>query len=383
MNAFRTRPHWVDEEPLIQSMLNQFLDQIDRGAKTQLRVTQKNTPELYDPQDDVDYLWELIQSLDNEYHLLTVKAQSQQQRLNFENANIYFNPDKEGMLREWLNRPALDPYTLVWSQRLEKIRESFEDGGRALEDPIRVEGIGADEILNGFHELASEIQHSQTLRNLSAKCFWGDSKFLEQYEDLVRDLFPNASQNIEARRLMVDAFLPEHMAKVLFVENQDSYLMMQKLILEQPRYSDIALVYCQGFSLTNAKLRKKGNAVFSYLSGSDKSQRENFEQWWFKQNQSDFPCFFWGDLDYAAMQLLKTLRLSFANMSAWPIAYKLMLDAVTIKNCGHKMKYGSKAGQKDPEETGCDYADLEILPCIRVQRRFLDQEVISLLELKD
>jgi hypothetical protein len=378
MNAFRTRPHWVDEEPLIQSMLNQFIDQLDRGAKTQVRVTQKNTPELYDPQDDSDYLWELIQSLDNEYHLLTVKPQSQQHQFIFENANIYFNPDKEGMLREWLNRPALDPYTLVWSQRLDKIRDEFEDGGLALSDPIRVEGIGADEILNGFHQLAHEIKQSQTLRNLSAKCFWGDSKFLEQYEDLVRDLFPNASQNIETRRLMVDAFLPEYMTKVLFVENQDSYLMMQKLILEQPRYSDIALVYCQGFSLTNAKLRKKGNAVFSYLSGSDKSQRENFEQWWFKQSQSDFPCFFWGDLDYAAMQLLKTLRLSFENMSAWPIAYKLMLEAVTHRNCGHKMKYGSKAGQKDPEETGCDYADLELLPCIRVQRKFLDQEYVSL-----
>ena len=35
MNAFRNRPSWVDEEPLIQTILHDLLDQIERRDRAQ------------------------------------------------------------------------------------------------------------------------------------------------------------------------------------------------------------------------------------------------------------------------------------------------------------------------------------------------------------
>ncbi len=378
MNTFRTRPNWVDEEPLIQSILNHFLDQVDVSAKPLFRINERNTPELYDhAHDDPRYLWDLVKTLDNEYHIFTVKKQRNRSgRESYENAQLFFNAEKEGQIREWLNRPAFDPYTLTWNQSFHKIRHLFEDEGRALERPLRVEGKSAGEVLQAFAELSREIKTPQTLRNLSAKCFWGDSKFLDAHQELVNALFPLASQAILPRPMMLNIALPERFTEVLFIENLDSFLMMKLRAQTEPSLMHTALVYSAGFKGTSPGVRKRGEVVFSVLTASSTESLREFERWWLDQHNTDIHCFFWGDMDYAGMAILSALRRSFPNIQAWRPGYRHML-AFHEQGHGHKIRDSKKMQQLDPRHTGCEFADNVLLPAIRASQRFLDQEIIA------
>ncbi len=378
MNSFRNRPSWVDEEPLIQSMLHGFLDQIERNIKPLFRVNEKSAPELYDYiDDDPKYLWDLVKTLDNEYHVVTVKKQrSKPGRDSFENAQILLNPDKEGQIRQWLNRPAFDPYTLTWNDYFDKIAHLFEDGGTALEAPLRVEGKTAAEVLQGFALLAAAINTPQTLRNLSAKCFWGDSKFLDDKLELLQKLFSQASHNIQPRPVMMNISLTEDFNEVIFIENLDSFLMMKQLTDKDHRFVKTALVYSSGFKGTSTTIRKRGEVVFSALSLGNKEQLKTFESWWLKNHEQKIHCFFWGDMDYAGLSILAALRKSFPQIEAWQPGFELMLQ-LHEQGLGHKIRDSKKMQQLDPGTTGCRYADDVLLPAIRSAQRFLDQEVVA------
>lgn len=378
MNSIRQRPNWVDEEPLIQGVLNRFLDQIDRNVKTQLKINTRSTPELFDHQeDDPQYLWHLLKTLDNEYHILTInKPRHKNGRDPYDNAQLSFNPDKEGLIRNWLNRPAFDPYTLTWNEKFNKIKHLFEDGGEALKTPLRAEGKSAAEVLQGFALVAEEINCSQTLRNLSAKCFWGDSKFLDGKLELLCQIFPQASHNILPRPALMNIALADELQEVIFVENQDSFLMLKHIAEKDPRFIKSAFVYSSGFKATSASIRKRGQVLFSTLGQCEPEQLKRFEDWWLSDTEIDIPCYFWGDLDYAGMSILKALRRSFTDIEAWRTGFDLML-AFHEKGHGHKIRDSKKMQQLDPGTTGCTYTDNTLLPKIRASQRFLDQEIIA------
>lgn len=378
MNSLRQRPYWVDEEPLIQDVLNRFLDQIERNVKTQVRVNNKSTPELFDHiEDDPQYLWNLLKSLDNEYHVLTIsKQRGKSGRDSYDNAQLSFNPDKENLVRNWLNRPAFDPYTLTWNQKFEKIFHLFEDGGEALKIPLRAEGKSAAEVLQGFAKLAQEINRTQTIRNLSAKCFWGDSKFLDNKQNLISQLFPQASQNILPRPTLMNIALSEQLEQVIFVENQDSFLMLKHMAEKDQRFVKTGFVYSSGFKGSSLNVRRRGQVLFSTLGQYNEAAKQSFENWWFSNDTNSIQSYFWGDMDYAGMSILKALRRSFTDISAWQTGFKLMLK-FHEQGHGHKIRDSKKMQQLDPGTTGCHYADDVILPTIRSSQRFLDQEIIA------
>lgn len=378
MNSIRQRPNWVDEEPLIQDVLNRFLDQVDRNVKTQFRVNNKSAPELFDHQDDEpEYLWHLLKTLDNEYHVLTInKQRGRTGRDAYENAQLSFNLDKEPLIRQWLNRPAFDPYTLTWNDTFKKVFHLFEDGGEALATPLRAEGRSASEVLQGFAKLAEEINRSQTLRNLSAKCFWGDSKFLDNKHELVCQLFPQASHNILPRPILMNIALAEDISDVIFVENQDSFLMLKNLADKDHRFIKTAFVYSSGFKATSANVRKRGQVLFSILGDSNPAAVRTFENWWFGSKEKEIQSYFWGDMDYAGMSILKALRRSFVDVYAWKPGFQLMLDFHKDGH-GHTIRDSKKMQQLDPGTTGCPFSDDIILPAIRSSQRFLDQEIIA------
>ncbi len=378
MTAFRPRPNWLDEEPVLQLILNDLLDQLEKNIKPFFRVNPKTTPEFFDTlDDDPRYLWDLVKTLDKEYHVVSVRKQrGRTGKEIYENAQILFNPDKEPQVREWLNRPAFDPYSLTWNEALEKYRNKFEDNGEALEQPIRVETKTANEVIQSFSKLANEISTPQTLRNLSSKCFWGDSKFLDSHSKLVHLLYPEASHNILPRPIMLNIALPDDIHEVIFVENQDSFLMLKQLALKDPRFIKTAFVFSSGFKATSPVIRRKGQVLFSVVNGSSPESIRNFEQWWFDRDSSDITPFFWGDMDYAGITILKSLKHSFADISAWKMGYDLMLKFHDDGH-GHKIRDSKKMQQLDPGTCNCRYTDDEILPAIRHSQRFLDQEIVA------
>jgi len=372
--TLRSRPRWLDEEPAILDLLDRFLHKLENGHRLTLRINSKSFPDLYAPYEDQQYLWSLLKTLNNEYHILSIRyARNKPYQETFENAQIVFNPEKEELVRDWLNRPALDPYALVWQETLHKLKSSFEDHGQALsEEMVRLPDRGPEQTLRAFARLGGELQKPITLRALSARCFWGDSKFLDKREELVRKLFPNASSNLRSKPILVCVHLTAPIEQVLFVENQDSFLSLAEQNLD-----GFALVYSAGFHAGSKRIRSRDSVVFSHLNTTNSVENlKLFESWWFHDVASlRLRARFWGDLDFAGMTLLRALKAQFPEVTAWKTGYVPLLDRLE-RGLGHDQESSGKERQKDPELTGDEYADLELLPALRDSGEFVDQEAV-------
>ncbi|MCW5573268.1 MAG: hypothetical protein KIT37_09580 [Steroidobacteraceae bacterium] len=83
---------------------------------------------------------------------------------------------------------------------------------------------------------------------------------------------------------------------------------------------------------------------------------------------------FYGDLDFSGLSILARLRGSFENTVAWQAGYDPML-AILENGGGHLPEAAKKGAQRDPLRTGCMYADDVLLPALRREGRFVDQEI--------
>ncbi|MCP8898039.1 Wadjet anti-phage system protein JetD domain-containing protein [Gilvimarinus xylanilyticus] len=361
-------PKWLDEEPLLQKLLHSFVDKLERGVKPVIKVGPKTAPGLYDFQDDVDYLWALVESLDKDYQIITVKMARVKPHQNlYEGAQLVFIPEREELVRQWLNRPALDPYALVWHHELEKLAEAGVNTDALAANMIRLPEMGAEATLRGLVQIGEVLQRPMTLRALSARCFRGDSKVLDRQEALVAELYPELAQNLLPRPLLLAVYLPERVKQIIMVENQDTFVSLS----QQPP-DQTAIVYSAGFRGSSTRMRDPGNVVFSYLNQSA-SSRETFERYWFGGEQT-LATYFWGDLDYAAMAILKAIRQSFTDARAWQPGYQPMLEQL-LSGEGHTTHKGV---QPDPTSTGCDFADYSLLPALRRASAYVDQEVVDI-----
>ncbi|WP_185236613.1 Wadjet anti-phage system protein JetD domain-containing protein [Teredinibacter franksiae] len=380
-HVFRTRPRWVDEEPMVAGLLDTFLHKLEKGHRLTMRVNSKTLPELFDfDSGENKYLWSLVKSLNNEYHIVSIRyARNKPFQEPYDNAQLVFNEEKEELVREWLNRPALDPYALVWQDTLRKHKDRFEDHGQTLaEQMIRLPDQGAEQTLRAFARLGGELQKPITLRALSARCFWGDSKFLDHREELVRALYPSASHNLLPRPVIMTVCLSSKIDRVIFIENQDSFLALTQLDLD-----NTTLVYCAGFRGTATRVRERGKVAFTFFGNlPTPAQQQAFEQWWFAEDDNtSVKVRFWGDLDFAGMSILKALKQTFPDIDAWRTGYRPLLEMLA-QRLGHEHESSGKERQKDPELTGCELADLELLPAMRESGEFVDQEAVLVGELE-
>ncbi len=369
-------PVWWSPELLPWRLLHRFLDQLEAGRRPYIKVTPKTVPELYDFQgQDVEFLWALLDDLDRQYHMLTIKrARVAPQQEPYDNAQIYFLPDKEPVARQWLNRPALDPYAITWAHELQRVSDKFEDAGDALKNRhIRAKGMSAAQVVRAFARIGDELQQPMSLRALSARCFAGDSKFLEPHESLVRALYPALSQQLQVRPVMLVVHLGQPLTHLLFVENQDTFLM-----LAEANLPGITVIYSAGFRASAARVREPGQAVFSFLN--PQADIAGFKQAWFGGEARSLRVSFWGDLDYAGLAILKALRQSFTQLQAWRPGYEPLLQRLN-SGLGHTQASGVKNPQPDPGVTGCEYADTVLLPAIRREQSYADQEAVTLSDL--
>lgn len=217
---------------------------------------------------------------------------------------------------------------------------------------------------------------------MSSLCFWGDSKFLDNREDLILDLFPELENKIKPRPIIITVYIPINFTKVLFIENQDSFLALVEQANKYHELSSLALVYSAGFRGSASRIRQPGNAIFTTINAVDTLSKKYFEQWWFEYNESTvnlLSCFFWGDFDYSGMGILSALRKKFITLKAWHPGYVSML-AYLDQGIGHTLQEAGKSEQKDPGEVGCDYSDSTLLPYMREHNLFLDQEAVDVVE---
>lgn len=382
MPQFPPKPVWLDEQQQIEALLVEFVNKLDRQSADQrirppgVTITPKTFPSLYDLGIEADQQWMLLKSLQSDYDVVTIVLKRPQDPFDpeYKNARVRFNLAAEDTVRAWLNKPKQLPQLVHWQQLVDDQASRFPGSIERLRArPITLASKSPQQILEAFVNINIYSQRNITLRQLSALCFWGHSKFLDNREELLTRLYPNIK--LRSRPVVVNVFLPESPTAVLFIENQDSYTAA--LMGVPAMVSDMALVFSAGFKSSARRIREEPGVSLHFHSATCAPEITLFENWWFdKTNNDNFESFFWGDLDYAGMAILKALKARFPQLEAWQPGYELLLKQLEAGH-GHRAEVSDKQAQSDPLNTGCTYADNVLLPALRTQKRFIDQEVIA------
>lgn len=355
-------PSWLQDEPEIRALLGAALDRFDqqsgeqRSRATFLQVRQHLTS-LARGDEQADHAWELVLELARAGVLAVKQARRGSLDPDWHGAKLAFPPASEPVLRAWLQRPATASPMTRWRCALEEQAHLFPAGHEALlTRRIALEGRSDREVVAALARLGS-IRQPATLRQLSTRIFWGDSKVLDDRGELIAALFPDLP--IRERPIVIAVHLPARIEGVLFIENQDNY--SAAIGGESIAGRDLAAVYLHGFRGTAARIRSR-QGVHLHFGGEGIEERTRFENWWFEDALPLRPLFFWGDLDFASMQMLKSLRQRFGEMEAWRPGYQPMLADLAVSGGGNRPT-GHR--QVDPGATGCAFADEVLLPAVR------------------
>ena len=377
------RPQWLDEpeQKDVLQLLNSFIDRLDKMPANErvrppaIKATPNQMPMLFVGGVEADLQWELIQSLSQRYGLITIRPNPKRNSLEpeYANARLTFQLASEDRLRDWLRRPHKTSSLKQWQAEVDHLADSFPgDTERLRSRQIHIKGVSPEQILQGFIKIGTYHDRLLTLRQLSANCFWGHSKFLDGREELVKALYPDLQ--LRLRPLVVNVHLPKKITGVLFIENQDSYTNAIEGIPKDA--SNYALIYCAGFKGGARRIRGRAGASLHFCGNGDLDCLQSFNDWWFAATERDWPIYFWGDLDYSGMAILKALKQRFSNVEAWKAGYAPMLHQLN-NGSGHDFETANKQEQIDPKITGCNYADQILLPAIREMTAFVDQEFVT------
>ncbi len=372
------RPEWLGDESDIVAILGAFLDKLDkkpladRKRMPGIAISKTIAPMLHRHDESADRTWQLLRSLEGIVFEVRLSRKRQPYDAEYIGASLRFLEGSESICRDWLVRPRLKRYQEEWRRAVEAHADAFADVGVSfLQRPVRVAGKSAHDVVQGFAKIGAFQNGKLTLRQLSARVFWGHSKVLDTREDLLQQLFPEIE--FAPRPILLHVYLPESFNGVLFIENQDTYI--QALAGRPIEVEGLALVYGAGFKSSAGRIRTRDGAILHYQGGSTGSRQADFEEWWFDQRSSEWPAWFWGDLDFSGMEILKALRQRFGDVQAWQPGYAPMMRLLR-EGRGHSPDTADKAEQVDPGSTGCPYADEELLPAMWEIGRFVDQEAV-------
>jgi len=376
--AVPERPEWLADEPDVVAILHTFLDMLDkipineRARMPLIRLNKKITPRLYRHNESADRTWALLRDLEGWIFEVRTDRKRAPYDPEYVGASLRLLDNGEAISRAWLSRPHQTRYQDDWNLALVAYADDFSDHGASLRGRlVKVSGKSAHQVVGAFAQIARYTNSNLTLRQLSARCFWGHSKVLDSREDLIRKLYPNLQ--IAPRPVLVHVHLPETYDGVLFIENQDTYV--QALSGRPESVKGLVLVYGAGFRGSAERVRAHDGVSLHYHGSGEGISLKRFEAWWFGTQAPAWPVWFWGDLDYSGMAILKALRLRFGDVQAWPAGYAPLVQLL-YDGDGHSPDTADKVEQIDPGVTGCAYADQELLPAIRQFGRFVDQEIV-------
>lgn len=377
------RPPWLDDEPEVLALLGTFLDRLDqkplseRAQLPAILLKRSNTPRLHAHDEAADRSWALLRSLEGRLFEVRLKRKRPPYEPEYVGASLRFIEGAEAICRDWLDRPRPERYLDAWRAAVEEYADHFADAGKCLlTRPLKVEGKRAPEIVAALARIGQLPSATLTLRQLSARLLWGHSKLLDTREELLGQLFPGFA--LAPRPVLVQVYLPSDCNGVLFIENLDTYL--QALAGRPSEVAGLGLVYSAGFAGSAQRIRSRDGVSLHYQGASDRQMQARFEAWWMDTGDPSWPAcgpvWFWGDLDFSGMAILKALRLRFGDAQAWQPGYALLLELLRA-GAGHFPDMADKSEQIDPGDTGCSYADRYLLTAMRTTGRFLDQEVVQ------
>lgn len=369
--------------PEVQQLLHRLVDRLDRAVgegvplQRAWKLDRSGWPAFHamDLEEDREALWECVRKLEAA-GCFTVKLNRAQVGMAPYELNPRLTGLNESRLRELAGRP-----TRVVS-RAEAWRDAVNthlDASAGVKElvgrlPLEVGTHPPRDIVQRLALLPSLVQQGLLLREASATLFWGHSKVLDRRQLLICALLGVDECPFPESRIQLLAYLPPAgFDAVLFIENQATF---ERATYDDSggRYGRLAVVYAAGFRSSAQRLRRaEGASVFWAEHGTVAGEATTrFKEWLARDS---LPTWFFGDLDYAGMSILRALRASFPDAQAWRPGYEKLLAALHAGG-GHSAVTADKAGQPDPGQTGCSYADEVLLPAMRKSERFVDQEKV-------
>lgn len=377
-------PLWLHSEPMVE-MLNLLVDRLDSaelrgsGKVQSVALSERTWPSLYKAQreSEKETLWAQVMEM-VQWGWLTVK------------------PETAGLSKfGYASSPRLTVADVLAVRsaigRPERVKSAGEQWRAAvnsgLQAPDEVKAVASEfcieipgrtmadvvERLNQLPELAEE---AILLREVSSRLFWGMSKVLDKRQSLVAALLGKEECPFPDAPIQLHVYLPEQGYRgALFIENLVSFERATRC--PGRAFDGLALIYASGFKSSAHRLRNPDGCSLYYSSrgGVGQDLRVSFEAWLF--GKLAMPVHFWGDLDWAGMRILASLRRSFPGMQAWEVGYEPMLTLLS-EGGGHLPEAAEKQGQKPIASTACAYADEHLLPMLTKGGRFIDQEQVSL-----
>jgi hypothetical protein len=241
---------------------------------------------------------------------------------------------------------------------------------------VSLESLSFDEATRSLSALITLCRSGRTmaLREASSAAFQGRSKLLDNRDELLRLLGAKPGQFYEPPIQLLLA-LPEDgsFENVLFIENLVSFEHMADA--RAAAWKQSLLVYAAGFRGSARRLRSRSGCRLYLRMPSANATLATVESWLF--DAKEVPVAFFGDLDFAGMQILASLREVFPHAAAWQHGYGVLANLL-VQGGGHLPTQAAKDQQVDPGETGSAYADRELLPAMRHHGRFVDQEAFDL-----
>jgi len=363
----------------IAKVLHKILDKLDvqpmleRKNSLSIAINEKEFPELFSPSSvDEDIVLEKRILTLVKLGLFTLKQSKKASFLPLveRKAKLIFNADFEEVLRVFYGREeledawleALDRYDIKDKQLLELLKRN----------PITIKSKSEEEIVERLLEWVDEPK-SKSARKESARCFWGLSKVLDKHETF-KEYFGLEDMPIS---LLIHLQSPI-IEQVLFIENQDTFY--EACESEAKAFNHTVIVYASGFKASAKRIRhRRGSKMYFSVESKDiQKSFQHFQEWFYKENEANFPVYFWGDFDHAGIEILKAFKVNFENIDAWKAGYKVMVEA--IKNdFGHTPIMAGKERQikQGKKRAECAYADEVLIPLLE-NEIFLDQEFVEM-----
>ena len=261
------KPPWLEDEPEIKQLLLSFAKRI---AKEPLRIKQLSTnglkPDYFSQSVQGNQSWELLKRLAPD--LIDIKPAIKRSQFDPEwsGAIVYFKVDNKAKLFGCLNF-KLDGSLYWWQQALNASDLATCDSvnfDSLNTSPITFPGKKDSELIQKFVLIAKDNSKELTLREVSARHFWGNSRFLDNKSDWLANSFMTLSVSI--RKIQVNFFLPEYYDQVLFVENLDTYHQLIQKQVDLTR--TFAIVYASGFRQTASRIREQCGVSLLWASQS-------------------------------------------------------------------------------------------------------------------
>lgn len=377
-------------DPIAHAVLSRFISMLDKTPASErqsppgFRLNEKQLPGMFGSceHEDAKYAWGLIQDMEKLEWLHISPVRLKPGYAVYELApRLVFAIESEDTVRKLLGRPRVVPYSRQWQSIIDTSKFPG-DTDKLKRQPIEVKGRSAAEVADRLLQLPRVLADHPNCypRDLSAFLFWGLSKLLDTRREAVVAAFNLSNEDFPDKPILVHAHLPKQPEYVLFIENESTYhgAIAGRLSLD---VSNAAVIWSAGYKASSSRMRMPSHIAIHITPESVRVEKGKVftGKEWLEDvfRHAHIPMFFFGDLDAEGMGILANLCSTFEGLRAWEPGYDALL--AYKETCGgHSPTQGDKEGQRLPARTGCPYADDKLLPCLRADSIFVDQEVVNI-----